>query len=185
VSLFVWLISHQPTVLLSQNKLATSKQPAVLLSQNKPAQAISHQPNEQASSAPSPGARISRRSQQAWSLSWPRPGDLPRRGSGCGISRRWHHTVQGANSSEAGCGIWHEDPRHRSQAGGRILHQIPLQGHHSIISLPLSSIISTLHHLPSIRGEMQILLCMPTRTIYFMQAVFNLPLQILIVLSIN
>jgi hypothetical protein len=28
-----------------------------------------------------------------------------------------------------------------------------------IISLPLSSIISTLHHLPSIRGEMQILLC--------------------------
>jgi hypothetical protein len=112
---------------------------------------------------------------------------LPRRGSGCGISRRWHHTVQGANSSEAGCGIWHEDPRHRSQAGGRILHQIPLQGHHSIISLPLSSIISTLHHLPSIRGEMQILLCMPTRstsTIYFTQAVFNLSLQILIVLSI-
>jgi hypothetical protein len=47
-TLFVWLISHQPTVLLSQNKPVTSNQPAVLLSQNKPAPAISHQPNEQA-----------------------------------------------------------------------------------------------------------------------------------------
>jgi hypothetical protein len=47
-ALFVWLISHQPTVLLSQNKPGTSNQPAVLLSQNKPAPAISHQPNEQA-----------------------------------------------------------------------------------------------------------------------------------------
>jgi hypothetical protein len=27
--LFVWLISHQPTVLLSQNKPATSNQPAL------------------------------------------------------------------------------------------------------------------------------------------------------------
>jgi hypothetical protein len=59
---FVWLISHQPTVLFSQNKLATSNQPTVLFSQNKlatsnqptvlfsqnkPASAISHQPNEQ------------------------------------------------------------------------------------------------------------------------------------------
>jgi hypothetical protein len=45
-ALFAWLISHQPTVLFSQNKPATSNQPAVLFSQNKPA--ISHQPTEQA-----------------------------------------------------------------------------------------------------------------------------------------
>jgi hypothetical protein len=63
LALFVWLISHQPTVLFSQNKPVTSNQPAVLFSQNKPvtsnqpavlfsqnklAPAISHQPNEQA-----------------------------------------------------------------------------------------------------------------------------------------
>jgi hypothetical protein len=48
LTLFAWLISHQPAVLFSQNKPATSNQPAVLLSQNKPARAISHQPNEQA-----------------------------------------------------------------------------------------------------------------------------------------
>jgi hypothetical protein len=47
-ALFAWLISHQPAVLFSQNKSATSNQPAVLFSQNKPAPAISHQPNEQA-----------------------------------------------------------------------------------------------------------------------------------------
>jgi hypothetical protein len=47
-ALFVWLISHQPTVLFSQNKPAITNQPAVLFSQNKPAPAISHQPNEQA-----------------------------------------------------------------------------------------------------------------------------------------
>jgi hypothetical protein len=46
--LFVWLISHQPAVLFSRNKPATSNQPAVLFSQNKSAPAISHQPNEQA-----------------------------------------------------------------------------------------------------------------------------------------
>jgi hypothetical protein len=45
---FAWLISHQPAVLFSQNKPATSNQPAVLFSQNKPAPAISHQPTEQA-----------------------------------------------------------------------------------------------------------------------------------------
>jgi hypothetical protein len=45
-SLFVWLISHQPTVLFSQNKPAISNQPAILFSQNKSAPAISHQPNE-------------------------------------------------------------------------------------------------------------------------------------------
>jgi hypothetical protein len=44
--MFVWLISHQPTVIFSQNKPATNNQPAVLFSQNKPAPAISHQPNE-------------------------------------------------------------------------------------------------------------------------------------------
>jgi hypothetical protein len=47
-ALFVWLISHQPAVLFSQNKPATSNQPAVLFFQNKSAPAISHQPNEQA-----------------------------------------------------------------------------------------------------------------------------------------
>jgi hypothetical protein len=46
-ALFAWLISHQPAVLFSQNKSATSYQPAILFSQNKPAPAISHQPNEQ------------------------------------------------------------------------------------------------------------------------------------------
>jgi hypothetical protein len=47
ITLFGWLISHQPAVLSSQNKPATSNQPAVLFSQNKPAPAISHQPTEQ------------------------------------------------------------------------------------------------------------------------------------------
>jgi hypothetical protein len=42
------LISHQPTVLFSQNKPVTSNQPTVLFSQNKPAPVISHQPTEQA-----------------------------------------------------------------------------------------------------------------------------------------
>jgi hypothetical protein len=47
VALFAWLISHQPAVLSSQNKSATSNQPAVLFCQNKSAPAISHQPTEQ------------------------------------------------------------------------------------------------------------------------------------------
>jgi hypothetical protein len=47
-ALFAWLMSHQPAVLFSQNKSATSNQPTVLFSQNKPAPAVSHQPNEQA-----------------------------------------------------------------------------------------------------------------------------------------
>jgi hypothetical protein len=51
-ALFVFLISHQPAVLFSQNKLAISNQPAVLFSQSKPALAISHQPNEQAVGIP-------------------------------------------------------------------------------------------------------------------------------------
>jgi hypothetical protein len=42
-TLFVWLISHQPAILFSQNKSGTSNQSAVLSSQNKPAPAISHQ----------------------------------------------------------------------------------------------------------------------------------------------
>jgi hypothetical protein len=46
-SLLVLLISHQPAVLFTQNKPATSNQPVVLFSQNKSAPAISHQPNEQ------------------------------------------------------------------------------------------------------------------------------------------
>jgi hypothetical protein len=49
LSLFARLISHQPTILFSQNESATSRNPpAVLFSQNKPAPAISHQPTEQA-----------------------------------------------------------------------------------------------------------------------------------------
>jgi hypothetical protein len=48
LTLFAWLISHQPAVLFSHNKPATSNQPAVLFSQNKSAPAISHQPNEHA-----------------------------------------------------------------------------------------------------------------------------------------
>jgi hypothetical protein len=47
LALFAWLISHQPAVLFSHNKPATSNQPAVLFSQNKSAPAISHQPTEQ------------------------------------------------------------------------------------------------------------------------------------------
>jgi hypothetical protein len=47
-ALFAWLISHQPAVLCSQTKPATSNQPAVLFSQNKPAPDISHRPTEQA-----------------------------------------------------------------------------------------------------------------------------------------
>jgi hypothetical protein len=34
VTLFAWLINHQPAVLFSQNKPATSNQPAVLFSQD-------------------------------------------------------------------------------------------------------------------------------------------------------
>jgi hypothetical protein len=47
LALFLWLISHHPAVLLSQNKPATSNQPTVLFSQNKSAPAVSHQPNKQ------------------------------------------------------------------------------------------------------------------------------------------
>jgi hypothetical protein len=48
--MFVWLISHQPAVLFSQNKPATSNQTAVLFPQNKSAPTLSHQPNEQVAS---------------------------------------------------------------------------------------------------------------------------------------
>jgi hypothetical protein len=48
LALFAWLISHQPAVLFSQNKPATSNQPTVLFSRNKPAPVINHQPTEQA-----------------------------------------------------------------------------------------------------------------------------------------
>jgi hypothetical protein len=47
-AVFVWLISHQPAVLFSQNKPATNNQPAVVFSQNKSTPTISHQPNEHA-----------------------------------------------------------------------------------------------------------------------------------------
>jgi hypothetical protein len=46
LTLFAWLISHQPTVIFSQNKPATRNQTAVLFSHNKPAPAISHQPTD-------------------------------------------------------------------------------------------------------------------------------------------
>jgi hypothetical protein len=39
-TLFAWLISHQPAILFSQNKPATSNQPSIQTS-------TSHQPNEQ------------------------------------------------------------------------------------------------------------------------------------------
>jgi hypothetical protein len=42
IALFVRLISHQPTILFSQNKPAINNQPAVLFSQHKPAPATSH-----------------------------------------------------------------------------------------------------------------------------------------------
>jgi hypothetical protein len=45
-ALFIRLISHQPAVLFSKNKSATSNLSVVFFSQNKPAPAISHQPNE-------------------------------------------------------------------------------------------------------------------------------------------
>jgi hypothetical protein len=41
LSLFARFISHQPAVLFSQNKPATSNQPAVLFSHSKSAPAIS------------------------------------------------------------------------------------------------------------------------------------------------
>jgi hypothetical protein len=41
--MFVWLISHQPAVLFSQNKPATSNQPTVLFSQKKSAPASNQQ----------------------------------------------------------------------------------------------------------------------------------------------
>jgi hypothetical protein len=50
IALFAWLISHQPAVLFSQTKSATSNQPAVLFSQNKSAPVIRHQPTEQVAS---------------------------------------------------------------------------------------------------------------------------------------
>jgi hypothetical protein len=40
IALFAWLISHEPAVLFSQNKPATSNQPAVLFSQKN-----QHQPS--------------------------------------------------------------------------------------------------------------------------------------------
>jgi hypothetical protein len=48
---FVRLISHQPAVLFSQNKPATSNQPTILFSQNKSAPAIIHQTKDQADAA--------------------------------------------------------------------------------------------------------------------------------------
>jgi hypothetical protein len=39
--MFTWPISHQPAILFSQNKPATSNQPALLLSQNKSVSATS------------------------------------------------------------------------------------------------------------------------------------------------
>jgi hypothetical protein len=47
-SLLVRLISHQPAVLFSQNKPATTNQPAVLFTHKRSASATSHQPTEQA-----------------------------------------------------------------------------------------------------------------------------------------
>jgi hypothetical protein len=46
--LFVWLISHEPAILFSQNKPATSNQSTLFFSQNKPALATNHLSNEHA-----------------------------------------------------------------------------------------------------------------------------------------
>jgi hypothetical protein len=43
-TLFVWLISHQPAVLFSQNKPVIDNQPIILSSQNKSTPVISHRP---------------------------------------------------------------------------------------------------------------------------------------------
>jgi hypothetical protein len=69
-SLFVWLINHQPAVLFSQNKSATSNQPTVLFSQNKSAPAISHQPNDSWSGMAGGGARCARLV-AAWARNFP------------------------------------------------------------------------------------------------------------------
>jgi hypothetical protein len=45
--MFVWLISHQASVLFSQNKPVISNQPILPFSQNKSTPDINHQPNEQ------------------------------------------------------------------------------------------------------------------------------------------
>jgi hypothetical protein len=60
VATFAWLISHQPAVLFSQNKLAIINQRTVFFSQNKPASVISNQPNEHAGvqTGPSGEARV-------------------------------------------------------------------------------------------------------------------------------
>jgi hypothetical protein len=47
-SLFVWLNSHEPEVLFSQNKPATSNQSTLFFSQNKSALATNHLSNEHA-----------------------------------------------------------------------------------------------------------------------------------------
>jgi hypothetical protein len=75
IAMFAWLISHQPAVLFSQNKPATSNQPAVLFSQNKSAPAISHQPNEQAEYLQCPfekqmGATVRSVGWGGWSVGW-------------------------------------------------------------------------------------------------------------------
>jgi hypothetical protein len=59
-AMFVWLISYQPTVFLSQNKSATSNHTTIFFSQNKSAPVISHQPNEHAVYPSVASARISR-----------------------------------------------------------------------------------------------------------------------------
>jgi hypothetical protein len=51
-SLFVWFISHQPTVFFSQNKSATSNQYFSLTTNQHQPPTTSHQPNEQAASCP-------------------------------------------------------------------------------------------------------------------------------------
>jgi hypothetical protein len=63
------LITHQPAVLLSQNKPTTGNQPAVLFSHNKPAPAISHQPTEQAHSLYSPPTRARPWGMKRWRAS--------------------------------------------------------------------------------------------------------------------
>jgi hypothetical protein len=104
-TLFTWLISHQPVVLFSHNKPATSNQLVVLFSQNKSAPAISHQPNHRpiASSstvhdvapASSAGALPQRRphGQHRWPpLFGPA---APRSAESSGATHSWLHLTSG------------------------------------------------------------------------------------------
>jgi hypothetical protein len=119
-ALFVWLISHQPTVLFSQNKPATSNQPAVLFSQNKPAPAISHQPNEQAE--PHVQSSVALRSNNKLSFKFYGPYKILQRvGKVVHISQLKLHISPTVPATEATGGGRGSSPPYRSPARGQTL----------------------------------------------------------------